>query len=466
MKSIIISISTTILFCMLANLVVAQSPAFADSVYQAGNFDLALDAYKKLSDKKSKEQFTYLFKAGVSAYHIHNKELALQYLHKTTTTHPISNFYLAEMNFENYRFDDAVTYYSHFLAHTQPDSVLIEQAKKKLKQAELGSRFLRRVEEVEITDSLVVDKSIFLKSFSVPSDLGTVTQNVFFVDGKQTDIISHTTQRGDRTYFSEIDSGNTNLYTVDKLLNKWSEKRALDDINSSNNENYPFLMLDGITLYFAADGEQSLGGYDIFMTRMKPEDKTFFPPENVGMPFNSPFNDYMMMIDELNKVGWFVSDRYQKPGKVVIYQFVPTLEKEMVRTENIDSLIAIAQLKALPEFKGNNRKIQQHQQRDNRNQLQSVKSIFISNSVIYSDAGDFKSNEARNHYFQSSKLQNELKSVDLELKKLRTNYFYAKKELKQQLAYKILNLEQRQKELMPLIKAHEKKMRNKELKRL
>jgi len=28
---------------------------------------------------------------------------------------------------------------------------------------------------------------------------------------------------------------------------------------------YPFLMADGVSLYFAADGEESLGGLDIFI---------------------------------------------------------------------------------------------------------------------------------------------------------------------------------------------------------
>ena len=33
------------------------------------------------------------------------------------------------------------------------------------------------------------------------------------------------------------------------------------------------------------------------------------------MPFNSPYNDYMYVIDEYNNLGWFASDRYQPEGK-------------------------------------------------------------------------------------------------------------------------------------------------------
>ena len=49
-------------------------------------------------------------------------------------------------------------------------------------------------------------------------------------------------------------------------------------------------MADGVTIYYASDGE-GLGGYDIFVTRYNTNTDTYLVPENVGMPFNSPYND-------------------------------------------------------------------------------------------------------------------------------------------------------------------------------
>ena len=49
---------------------------------------------------------------------------------------------------------------------------------------------------------------------------------------------------------------------------------------------------------------------------------TYLAPENVGMPFNSPYNDYMYVIDEFNNLGWFASDRYQPEDKsAYMYSF-------------------------------------------------------------------------------------------------------------------------------------------------
>ena len=84
---------------------------------------------------------------------------------------------------------------------------------------------------------------------------------------------------------------------------------------------YPFLMSDGITLYFAADGDSSLGELDIFISRK--DSDGFLQPSNIGMPYNSPFNDYLYAIDEQTGAGWWVTDRNQIPDSVTIYTFIP-----------------------------------------------------------------------------------------------------------------------------------------------
>ena len=64
------------------------------------------------------------------------------------------------------------------------------------------------------------------------------------------------------------------------------------------NADYPYVLTDGITIYYASDGPGSMGGYDIFVTRYNTNTDSYLMPENVGMPFNSPYNDYMYVIDE------------------------------------------------------------------------------------------------------------------------------------------------------------------------
>ena len=118
---------------------------------------------------------------------------------------------------------------------------------------------------------------------------------------------------------------NKALYSSDLIGKKWTYPQLLPGIDTTiyKNGNYPFVMTDGTTLYFAAQGPKSIGGYDIFVTRYDAGEQRFLTPENIGMPFNSEGNDYLYAIDDIEKLGVFVTDRNQPKGLVCIYFFIP-----------------------------------------------------------------------------------------------------------------------------------------------
>ncbi len=61
-------------------------------------------------------------------------------------------------------------------------------------------------------------------------------------------------------------------------------------LNTSNDEESPFLLPDDKTLYFSSKGYLGMGGYDIFKTTMQ-EDGTWSQPINVGFPVNTVDDD-------------------------------------------------------------------------------------------------------------------------------------------------------------------------------
>ncbi|MDE5935070.1 MAG: hypothetical protein K2G95_04790, partial [Muribaculaceae bacterium] len=50
----------------------------------------------------------------------------------------------------------------------------------------------------------------------------------------------------------------------------------------------------------------------------------FLQPTNIGLPYNSPYNDYMLAIDEVKGIGWWATDRNRIQDMVTIYVFVPS----------------------------------------------------------------------------------------------------------------------------------------------
>ncbi|MHC1705529.1 MAG: OmpA family protein [Tenuifilaceae bacterium] len=82
---------------------------------------------------------------------------------------------------------------------------------------------------------------------------------------------------------------------------EWSLPASLGDIiNSSYNEESPVLTLDGKTLYFASQGHNSMGGFDIFYSQ-KLDNNTWSVPVNMGYPINTTDNDvFYSPVDENN----------------------------------------------------------------------------------------------------------------------------------------------------------------------
>jgi outer membrane protein OmpA-like peptidoglycan-associated protein/tetratricopeptide (TPR) repeat protein len=97
--------------------------------------------------------------------------------------------------------------------------------------------------------------------------------------------------------------------------NLWSVPLNLgENINTPGDEMSPFIHFDGRTLYFASDGRPGMGGFDIYLTRMK-DDSTWTEPQNLGYPLNT-FNDEMGLVIESNgKKAYFSSTRNKSQGK-------------------------------------------------------------------------------------------------------------------------------------------------------
>jgi len=81
-------------------------------------------------------------------------------------------------------------------------------------------------------------------------------------------------------------------------------------INTSDDDDSPFIHPDGVSLYFSSKGHATMGGYDIFRTSL---DSTggWTQPENLGYPINTTKDDIYFVLSADNKHGYYSSE---KPG--------------------------------------------------------------------------------------------------------------------------------------------------------
>ncbi|MBC7921754.1 MAG: PD40 domain-containing protein [Ferruginibacter sp.] len=88
-------------------------------------------------------------------------------------------------------------------------------------------------------------------------------------------------------------------------------------VNSRYDEDAPFIHPDRKTLYFSANGRNSMGGNDVF--RSVYENGTWSVPSNLGYPINTVHNDYFFVLSADGKKGYFSSNRPGGQGGQDLY---------------------------------------------------------------------------------------------------------------------------------------------------
>ena len=89
---------------------------------------------------------------------------------------------------------------------------------------------------------------------------------------------------------------------------QWSKPKPLSNVNTDANEMSPFLSIDGTTLFFASDRDNSMGGYDIFFSRRDRKGE-WCAPSNIGFPINTEANEICFVVDDDGSRAYLSSDR-------------------------------------------------------------------------------------------------------------------------------------------------------------
>ena len=320
-------------------------------------------------------------------------------------------------------------------------------------------------QQIIIIDSIVTSKDQFLASIRMTPESGKLMTTGSFYRNNQKGIL-YLNEMGNKVYFSQPDGHQLQLYTADKLGNEWSRPQRLEGISEGIDEaSYPFMLTDGVTFYFAGKGEESIGGYDIFMTRYDSRSGSFLKPENIGMPFNSEANDYMYAIDEANRIGYFVSDRRQPEGKVCIYIFIPSETRKTYNAAKYseEKIRSFADITRIADTWGNGT--------ERKAALERIKSKYSAIDVPgqlvstgdEASAVEYHSQEAKLLYQKLLKEQNSLDIVNSRLEQLRQKYHKANDSERSQMKSEILKLEEDAIQLYANVKKLDKATRNAEI---
>lgn len=258
--------------------------------------------------------------------------------------------------FMNYDFGLAAEKYDKYAKSLKknPDASGEELLERYMLQLEIAENSLDNVQKIEIIDRIDVPASDYIKYIKLPSTGGKLlSPDVSILKNRynQSDF-TYTTEAGDMMLWSENGEDHKEVIMQSEQLMDGSWERPVnvgEVLNDGGNVRNPFMLTDGLTLYFSGDGDGSMGGYDLFVATKDPTTGEFRQPMGLGYPFNSPYNEYMLAIDEDNGIGWWVTDRNNLDGQLTIYVFKTNdVRKNYIldEEEDIVSLARIDDIKA------------------------------------------------------------------------------------------------------------------------
>lgn len=176
-------------------------------------------------------------------------------------------------------------------------------------------------------------------------------QELFEINSNFNDRMATLSADGKTLFFSSDRPGGFGQddiwYSVyDEENQKWnSPQNAGSQINTDASEISASLHSDGVTLYFSSNRIEGLGGYDIYVTQFYlDENKNFVfrPPQNLGLPYNSLWDDEHPSVTKDGEYIYFSSNREDGYGLFDIYRAVVP---EFARPEVLLTLNALVKEK-------------------------------------------------------------------------------------------------------------------------
>lgn len=362
--------------------------------------------------------------------------------------------------FLNYEFDEASDLFDQYRTLKNKAKQEVGEEFEELElQLEVASGAFERVQKIVVIDSLSLPANIFYRNYKLSESAGRIGKpgELGVDDVNVSNELSYLSEKGD--YFVGVApdrEGNLRLWESQLLLDGSRETREslAGNFDKSGDYAYPFMSSDGQTLYFANDGADSMGGYDLFVAQKDPISGEFLQPLNLGMPFNSPYDDFMLAIDEENGIGWWATDRNSPDGNVTVYVYlIDDVRKNYPSdTDNLEEFARLSDYRATwePGQSGKYKeKVKALSDMKVKGEEKGKDFEFpLGNGKVYTSLGDFRNRKASDMMKQYLVKEGELEKKRATLAQMRRDY-----KTNKSLASKIMPLEVEVEELQANLKA-------------
>jgi len=149
---------------------------------------------------------------------------------------------------------------------------------------------------------------------------------------------------GKRLYFTSDKPGGLGGHDIyysdyDPIKEKWGDAVSVGNVlNTPYSERSVFIHPDGQTMYFASKGHNTMGGFDLFYSKLV--NGVWTAPVNLGPPVNTPDDDVQLVVAGNGRYGYCSSYRQGGFGEKDIYIITFLGPEKPPVLSNEDNLIA------------------------------------------------------------------------------------------------------------------------------
>lgn len=174
--------------------------------------------------------------------------------------------------------------------------------------SDLGSIFMSRLDSGRWTTPVELKGAITSKAWEGSVSLSADERTIFFSSERAGGY------------------GGKDIYRAELIGDTaWGNVKNLGpSVNTSRDEDAPFIHPSGVFLIFSSKGHTTMGGFDIFRSDVV-NDTAFGAPVNLGYPINTPGDDIYYVMSADGKRGYYSSGKSGGNGLQDIYVTEPAL---------------------------------------------------------------------------------------------------------------------------------------------
>lgn len=309
----------------------------ANKHFSKGEYAQCVELFSQLVSNHP-QNANYNYKYGTCLlYSTEDKEQAIKFLQFSINkggADPEAFFYYGRALHLNYQFTEAKAQYVRYRSVVKPKVAEKVGITAYISQCKSAEKLIDEIQKINVVSKKKVNRKEFFRSYR----LTAIKRNIIVKPAefqtkedkkaKEYSLIVHNPMN-DVIYVSGYNKkdgmGGKDIFKIQKMPDGTFSLpiNVGPNINTSQDEDFPYLHPNGRVLYFASKGHNSIGGYDIFRSELDTLLNLWGKAENVGFAVNSPDDDLLYVSDMDENIAYFASARENKQGEITVYKILP-----------------------------------------------------------------------------------------------------------------------------------------------